>query len=364
MLLVSILGDFHSSIIPVFYEMKEDIKKHIIIYDDSKIEERNINKIIIGQKVISKKYNLDFEIITLKIDEDNHSEIIACYNHIIRQSNREYEKIYINGTDGLVSSIVIFANKLINLGANFIAYDKFDNQYNLITKDSMCKITLKNNSNIKDHLIQKGYKLEQYPNENELNFRKKSIYKICNDLKRVQEFANVLQQRKIDDIEGFTNIKNELKKIDKLNVSFVQGTIFEEYIYWLIKDNLDFDDVMVGVKVQINENLYNEFDILMIKDNHLHTIECKLRKKVDGENLVYKLDSLLTHLDDDGKGMLLVVGGSNKNTTFFGNIKTQFSKGTKARAGESQIKIYQEKYFEKDIFLKSVEDFFVKKEDY
>ena len=68
---------------------------------------------------------------------------------------------------------------------------------------------------------------------------------------------------------------------------------------------------MFNAKVEFAPAFMNEFDILMIKDNHLHVIECKLRKAVPDEQYVYKLDSVIDYLDDDGKGMIVVIGGEN-----------------------------------------------------
>ena len=34
MTLVSIVGDFYSNVLPIFYHFKDDIKNYIIIYDD------------------------------------------------------------------------------------------------------------------------------------------------------------------------------------------------------------------------------------------------------------------------------------------------------------------------------------------
>ena len=360
MVLVSILGDFDSSIVPVFFEMKDKLSKHIIIYDDAKYDGENLKRVLKGQEKISSLYNLEFEIITLKIDEDSYDDVIGCYNAIIKHSKREYEKIYLNGTDGLVSSVVIIANRLINLGANFIAYDRFDNQCNIITKESMQKIMIGTNNTIETHLIQKGYDLDFMYSDVTLKSRKKSIYKLCEDLEHFQSFANATHGRRPSEVHGFEDFKEELEKIGQLNsVPFIQGGVFEEYIYWLIKDNCDFDDVMVGVKVQIEEGVSNEFDILMIKNNHLHTIECKLRRKVPGEEYVYKLDSLIHHLDDDGKAMLLVIGGENERMNSKGVVKKQFSLGTKARAREAQIKIHHQKIFDKQKFLNDLSEHFL-----
>ena len=140
---------------------------------------------------------------------------------------------------------------------------------------------------------------------------------------------------------------------------FIQGTIFEEYIYWLLEDNFNFDQVMFNVKVQFDENLMNEFDILMMKDNHLHVIECKLRKSVPGEQYIYKLDSVIDYLDDDGKGMLLVIGGENHQFTNSGNSKTSFTNGTISRANNGNIKIHHFKTFNKLRFIEDIKTHFL-----
>jgi hypothetical protein len=38
MTLISIIGDFHSSILPISYNFKEQMDKHIIVYDDAKCD--------------------------------------------------------------------------------------------------------------------------------------------------------------------------------------------------------------------------------------------------------------------------------------------------------------------------------------
>jgi hypothetical protein len=41
MTLISIIGDFHSSILPISYNFKEQMDKHIIVYDDAKCDVKN-----------------------------------------------------------------------------------------------------------------------------------------------------------------------------------------------------------------------------------------------------------------------------------------------------------------------------------
>lgn len=360
MILISLLGKFDSSIFPIFFEFRNEITKHIIIHDDSKYETTKTKKLISAQANFKEFYSLNYEIISIKIDEDSYEDILSCYEKILMLSDNKPENIYFNGSGGLVSSTIILSNKLLSKGAYFIAYDIFDNGYNLVSKDSMEKRKITANKDIYTHFLLKGYEILSSGNKIEAHKRKNTVLKICEDLGRLQDFAILIQNAKYEDIRGFSDIKELLFKIDKLDDKiFIQGTIFEEYIYWLLEDNFNFDQVMFNVKVQFDENLMNEFDILMIKDNHLHTIECKLRRSVPGEQYVYKLDSVLDSLDDDGKGMLLVIGGENHQLTNFGNPKTSFTNGTISRANNANIKVHNFKTFDKKRFLDDVKSHFL-----
>ena len=136
--------------------------------------------------------------------------------------------------------------------------------------------------------------------------------------------------------------------------------MFEEYIYHLIVDNFDFDDVMTGALVEIDEGIRNEFDILMIKNNHLHTIECKLVNGLDGEHFVYKTDLVSEYLDNDGKAMILSIGGKNERYTKSGNKRIQFTYGDRARANYGGIAIHQSEIFDEEAFLDDMSEWFLK----
>lgn len=88
----------------------------------------------------------------------------------------------------------------------------------------------------------------------------------------------------------------------------ITGGLFELYVYLLVKD-LGFDDIEIGIVVENTFSgtnvIRNEFDILMMKDNHLHMIECKFTKRIDLAALVFKYSTLINLIDDDGKMMIL-----------------------------------------------------------
>ena len=360
MILISLLGKYDSSIFPILFEFKNQIKTHIIIHDDSKYETKKVKKIMDSEEKFKEFFSLEYKIYSIKIDEDSYVDIINCYEQICKLTNNNFSNIYFNGTGGLASSTIILSNKLLEKGSYFIAYDIFDNGYNIVSKNSMEKRNIKENKDIYTHFLLKGYDLLSSGNKIEAFRRKDIVLKLCEDLETFQDFATQIQNKKYDKIAGYTNIKDLLFKIDKLDdTMFIQGTIFEEYIYWLIEDNFDFDQVMFNAKVEFAPAFMNEFDILMIKDNHLHVIECKLRKAVPGEHYVYKLDSVIDYLDDDGKGMIVVIGGENHQFTTAGNSKVSFTNGTISRANNSNIKIHHSKIFNKQEFLNDIKTHFL-----
>jgi len=362
MVLVSILGDFHSSILPIFFEFKEKLTHHIIIHDDSKYDMNQANKLIQAQKDFISLYkddkDINFELIDITIDEDDYEDIIKTYEKIKSLTNKN--NIYLNATDGLNSVGIVLSNKFLDLGSNVIVYDKFSNTYNLHKQNSINRIKIKNNTDIKNHLRLKGYSLLDYSNKFELQNRKDDILRLCENLTELKELGSKLQESKLNNVSGYEKYKKILKKLNQSNnVSFIQGTVFEEYIYWIIKDNFDFDDVMVGLKIEFEKDFENELDIVMIKDNHLHTIECKFVNYIKGEHFVYKTNSIIDYLDDDGKAMILSIGGDNTKITNSGNKKLQFTIGDQARASNGNIKIHQNKTFKKSKFIEDVKKHFL-----
>jgi len=364
MTLVSILGDFHSSILPITYEFKEKINRHVIVYDDASEEIVKIKRLIAGQNAYLKTFAANslvhYEIRTMQIDEDNYKSISKCFERIIALEENP-EEIYLNTTDGLSSIAVVLSEKLLAAGGKVISYDRFDNTYNLHTQKGMQNCAIQHNMNIESHLLLKGYTILSSTKKKTLQKRKKVILKLTENLLNFKRFANELQFKTANEVYGFDEYKRLLSSIGKLeNVTYIQGAIFEEFIYHLLVDNFDFDDVWQGTRVLVDESIENEFDILMIKDNHLHTIECKFKKDLDGNPIVYKMGMLLNYLDDDGKAMILNIGGDNKNYNQFKYGKVKFTNADRERARDGDIVIHQAKEFNKVKFLADVKKWFCK----
>ncbi len=361
MILISILGDYDSSIIPVSYEFKEKLDTHIIVYDSSKCNKRKAQSIIKGQKeYLSYLKGAEHKVVELTVDDSSYESMMGCVQGI-KDMTKNMENVYLNPAGRLHSIAIVLTSELLRVGAKIIAYDRFTNSYNLHTSKGVEHKQIKNSiKDIKIHFQLKGYKLLRYTNKEEVDQRKSTILSLAKNLAGFKAFTEQLQHNKVQNIEGYDSYKDRLKSIGKLNDRvFIQGTVFEEYVYHLLCDNFDFDDVMTGVLIEIDEGIRNEFDILMIKDNHLHTIECKLVNGLNGEHFVYKADLVTEYLDDDGRAMILSIGGKNERYTKSGNKRIQFTYGDRARANYGGIAIHQSEVFDEKAFLDDVKEWFL-----
>ena len=79
-------------------------------------------------------------------------------------------------------------------------------------------------------------------------------------------------------------------------LEYLTGGWFEEYVFYLIKNNINPDDIAIGVHIdgctEIKHN--NELDVCFIKNNQLFVIECKSGIASDSmfNEIVYKVSAL------------------------------------------------------------------------
>lgn len=312
MVLVSVVGDFFSSVVPIFYEFKDKINTHIIISDDSKRDSRFAKKFKKGVDEFIKKYKLPIKNLFYSIDEDSFESLERAKKFILKNSNN---KIYINSTDGLSSINTFFSLKMLPLGCKIISYDMYDNEYHLIDINGMKREKIKKIPSIIEHFMLKGIKVISKGSKNFALTHQKEIKSIFQ--KYHQEYKNFKYEMTTKKhLPSRTIYKNIYHLLDKMNLTnnsleykylfkILTGDLFEYYIFLLMKD-LKFDDIEIGVEID-DEEIKNEFDLLLMKDNHLHTIECKHRgfKNLDLDDLIYKYSTLRRVIDEDAKGVII-----------------------------------------------------------
>ena len=310
MVLVSILGDFHSSVLPIFYQSRNLITKHIVIYDDFKCDEKEALNIIEGIEAFKKKYNLSFEQINYKVDEDSQKSVILAIA-FFHQHCKDFKELYVNTTDGLASFNILLASKLLPLEANIMAYDRFDNECNIITTEGMRNYKVEEVVSIQDHFLLKNLKVGEVGDKTFALKHKDTIVTLFEKhIDQFDKFISHVQQSSRPNFSTFQDIKLLIESLGikekdlKTNQKVLIGGLFEYYIFLKIS-HLSYGDIELGITIKQyldgRNFITNEFDILIMKNNHLHMIECKYTKQVKLDQLVYKYMALKGLIDDDGK---------------------------------------------------------------
>jgi hypothetical protein len=348
MVLVSLVGDYDFATSPILYQYKNDIVKHILIADNGTRTDKKLRRILKGEKHLKKSEKLKYKLISLRFNKSDFKSIKNCYKQILMHAKCDISDIYFNATDGLTTVAMVIGQKLLKKGATVLAYDSYENRLHRLKRDFLTSEPITENLNIKNHLALRGYKILSYYHRFDMIKRKRFVLKLAKDLRIYKEFAKHFPIYDRTKFSRFNSILQNFDMDEKSATNFIRGVVFEEYIYHLVNDNLKVDDIMCGVTIEFDDGHVNEFDILIMKDNHLHTIECKFANNINAENSVYKLDSIKHYLDDESKGMLLVVSEGDVN----------FSTGTLSRAKSGEIRIHHSKEFNKKHFLIDIKEWF------
>lgn len=284
MTLVSIIGDFPSNVLPVFYHFRNDIKNHIIAYDDYKHDIEHAKNITNGTENFIQKYNLNIKTFTKQIDEDNVSQLKNLSNYIRKFADED--SVIINITDGLANIHYTLINELKENSVQFLSYDRYDNTYSLLHVNTVSQPIRAQTMSISDHFLLKDTKVT-------------SEGKLENNQEKLEDIKLLFEQYNGDKDRFLFHHDSRF-----INKKTPVGFLYEKYIANLLQP-LAYDDMAVGVKVldHYEKGGYdNEFDILVMKNNHLHMIECKAwdeNKQATVSSFIYKLDSIRTTLDND-----------------------------------------------------------------
>lgn len=353
MILISVVGDYFSNVVPIFYEFRDRIKQHILVFDEK--DKKAAKKISDGLIFFVKKYNLDIELLEFPIDEDSRGSMQQLINLV--ESKSPLDNAYFNLSDGHHAITIYLVDLLKGKDSKFIVYDKKENEYLLIEKDKTTKFVPKKSLSIIEHLNSKGLTVLSYKTANEILSRKSLIESV---MSRFHEFS------KLKYYAAHTKrvkIKNKRLKDDLINLgvidtkgfvkdlTYLNGVIFEEYISSILLE-YNIEELLCGCVIAYDKEqiVKNEFDILFMKDNHLHMIECKMKNNLRSEMdiLTYKYDSLISVLDDDSKAMIINLKGFKENGVYIYPKRTIYF----------EIGYYEFHYPEKEKIEMAIESYF------
>ena len=174
-------------------------------------------------------------------------------------------------------------------------------------------------------------------------FLENDRYNIIKELQEKRKNNSVKKKGKlstaeVDGLDKFLSdigfpLKNE-GIISKKEIEYLTGGWFEEYVYYTLKDaNIVKDtEILCGVSKK-NGQSDNEFDIVILKENQLHIIECKTYicnndKSSLPLDTIYKLDSIQKELGLFAKPYIITL-----------NKAHEIKESHKRRAGQYGIKI-------------------------
>jgi len=354
MTLITVISRHLSHLTPIIFEFKKKVDTHIIITDEDKEYKEKTEELYNGIKRLNKKYNLKPKIKIFVIDEDDKSDFNKLF---LKLKKIIKSKIYLNINEADTTFTILISAFVFKNKGKIISYDKNDNTYNLISQDKIQNHIIKNNMKIDDYMILLDYKIETKTIATDIIDRKEDILKIGKPkiLKKIKNLLirNAIHSKYEKELKNLKIVKN-----NKINNS-AAGNIFEEYLFWEFYQ-YDIDDIALNIRIisdiKSKTLITNEFDILMIKDNHIFVVEAKFgsliynstKAKVSND-IIYKADSLLSLFGEDSK--TLVVNITKENI---------FSHNALVRAKSLNIDIYQNTSLD-SLYKKVQEHFNIKK---
>jgi len=130
---------------------------------------------------------------------------------------------------------------------------------------------------------------------------------------------------------------------------------------------LNPDDIALGVKIDFDDiarepeaqkRVVNEFDILMMHNNRIYTVECKLSQQLEGLEFVYKYDAIIDYFGKASKAIIANVSSTPKESYMNTKTSNNFRHSTLRRARMAGIAVYHESQVNSIKFQNLVRNFF------
>jgi len=374
--ILTIVHSRRTDYLPIIYEFAKKITRHILFYDHDVVDKAYATELKNSIERFNAKYNLSPEIKMIEIDEDSKKDM----QQIAEVFKGKSEDIYLNGLGADVALFTVLSSIILSNDGKVIAYDSKDNSYNLITKNGFTNREIERSMNIEDFLLLMGEELLFENSKEEIEKNQEVLELLFSDVKALFNIRFLLKNRKTKELKSryskFLNALERLKIVDEKGIirgqeAFVRfGYLFEDFIYLQLKQ-FDFDDIKVGAKIRFDEQqvkrrqieVTNEFDILIIKNNKIGFIECKIGDSLDPIHTIYKSDSVMEYFGASSSS--LIVNIERNKTPHLKYAKKNFGQSLIYRAQTKKVSIYNAFNFSKNSFrikIKEAFDVEIKKE--
>lgn len=313
MTLISIIGSFDTTLLNLINEFGSDLKRVILIFDDTLASAKNLSRHQNALENFRMQHKYDFVIDTaLVIDEDNTIKLDTII-HIASA----YERVMIDITDALGSTSAYLGARAVNQHTSLVAFNPYENEYNIISINGFENKKLKRTLSIRDYVESLGYALND--KRGRLPRDKDAVFWLFKRFASFQNIRSTLIKSSYIPFDSESSMHQMLHKLDIIDEfgylidrNYLQGGLFEEYIYWIASE-MGFDDLLSSAEIVFdgvqNEGtlIHNEFDLLAFKNNRLYLFECKFTKNFELDDLIYKYMALKEHIKNDSKGIIITV---------------------------------------------------------
>ena len=377
MTLLSIVGEDISRIIPVLYAYKDQIKHHVLLCDDEPANHERAKTLQKGMQHFSAQHNLGWYTQIASTNEDSASQI-----ELVAKKQFEYEgDIWLNATDGYPAMSIVLSDFIRKEGGKVLSYDHFDNDLHVIEPDgSMTTAPLGSKLDIESFLTLLDYKILTKQTKSQLQNRKKYIFELYDKVSLFQKVRQSLVAESLGQKDDFdrsmsTEILNSLQHLNIVNTNHklikseqktIQGDLFEEYVFWLC-EALNPDDIMMGVRIDFDDEhhepryerrVINEFDILMMHNNRIYTVECKFSKQLEGLEIIFKYDAIIDYFGKASKAVIANISSKPKEPYIGTKSSSNFKHSTLRRARLAGVSVYHETQLNPIKFQNLIRNFF------
>ena len=377
MTLLSIVGDDISRIVPLLYAYKDQIKHHILLCDDDPSNYQRAKTLQKGMQRFSDRHRLDWETKIISTNED----LAADIEKSTRDQFAEGKELWLNATDGYPAITILLSDLIRKEGGKVLSYDHFDNDLHTIEPDgSMTTEKLSSKLDIESYLTMLNYTIIEKTEKSEIASRKSSILKLYQKESLFKRVRQALVAKSLGHPNDFdlSMSKDMLTILHTLGIvddnldlipskqKVLQGDLYEEYVFWLC-ESLNPDDILMGVKIDFDDKQYephpgkrvrNEFDILMMHNNRIYTVECKFSKELDGLEFVYKYDAIIDYFGRASKAIIANISSKPKEPYLGSKSSSNFRPSTLRRGRMAGIAVYHESQMNAIKFQNLVRNFF------
>ena len=368
--MLSVIGDDISQLIPLFYAYRREFEYHILLCDSSTHSRAaNLRR---GMLRFAASYGISWKIDIQSVEEDK----LFLAVEQVEKSIDGLENLWLNVSDAYPMLTILLSDLVQKRNGKVVSYDHFSNTLHFLDPiDGLSCTRLSPRLTLHAYMMLLNYRIVSQQSSSSLLSRKESVLKLYDNPARFAKLRVAL----LSDDSGFEYVlyRDLMSILEDLGIvsdgrmipsrkKVLGGDLFEEYLFWLC-EALGADDIAMGVKIDFddgigeadaNRHIFNEFDILMIHNNRIFTVECKFARHLDGLEVIYKYDAIIDYFGKASKAIIANISNMPKEKYLGMKSSENFRYSALRRARLSGIYVYHESQVDVEEFQSLVKSFF------